>query len=384
MRNRMLAAVVGLVAMLLLAGCMGAGSSAPAKLAVQPGALDFGAEQVELALLVGNDGDEQLDWSVAVGEGAAWLAASPAAGVDDGTVLVSVDREGLAEGSYSGWLRVESNGGTETVSVFMNVRLADEGEEPPATDVPDKVRNLDVRGVTMPVEFASAGATFASELWSVLGRMDDMLFEAAPFRATATAPVVERAALPAGYEAAFALSWDSVAGATGYRLFKHNGIEYEAVADVAVADLEDAEEPTYVFSGAFAVGDTATFRVQAVNDVGGGTPSAADEGIIIGAQTLVMPGNGSTTSARPTFLWEAHDAASGYILTVAAGDRNAHVWQQVVVDDVEAVYPGDDPAVGERLAAGDYLWYVVTHGPMDADGKAKALSFSRDWTFHVD
>lgn len=389
MQKRTLSVAAGLVLLVLLAGCngVGPGPSSPAALTVEPGSLDFGSELTELSLLIGNVGGETLEWSVEAAEEASWLSVSPTEGVDGATVTVSVDRSGLAAGEYSAALEVVSNGGSETVTVHM--RVAAEGDESPGA-LPGQVVNLDVRGVTAPAELMASALNPSSRAAALRAALDaaDATFAAAGFSAdfgAAPSGSVSPSALPAGVEAAFVLSWDPTPGATGYRLYERVGGSYELAAEVSVGELENPGNPTYVFDGDYRAGDEATFRVQAVNAAGVGAPSEADTGVIIGPQSLLSPGDGSGASANPIFFWRRHEDATGYIVTVSQGEAADHVWQQVVDDGgvTEAAYPGDASGAAPRLEAGEYLWYVVTHGPV-LEGKAAAYAFSPHWTFEVD
>jgi hypothetical protein len=88
-------------------------------LLVSPASLSFGALETGKTLNIYNAGTGELNWTVT--STAAWLSAEPLSGTDDGHVSVTVDRTGLADGTYQADLLVESNGGDGTVPVVMLV-----------------------------------------------------------------------------------------------------------------------------------------------------------------------------------------------------------------------------------------------------------------------
>jgi hypothetical protein len=89
------------------------------ELDVSPGGLTFFSHVDILYLDIFNIGGGDLTWSIVSDQ--TWLSASPTAGTNDGEVTVTVDRTGLAAGTYTGLLTVTSNGGTKWVGVTMYV-----------------------------------------------------------------------------------------------------------------------------------------------------------------------------------------------------------------------------------------------------------------------
>lgn len=115
------------------AQALASGSPPPSnpKLSVLPGALNFGVAATSLGLRVDNSGTGELSInSVTVAQGAGWLSVTSqqtdADGLGDYTV--NVDRAGLADGTYSGRIVVDSDAGTQNVPVIMQVG-ADEGDD---------------------------------------------------------------------------------------------------------------------------------------------------------------------------------------------------------------------------------------------------------------
>jgi len=88
-------------------------------IAVTPGALVFGGVATERTFEISNIGSGVLAWNVT--EDQTWLSVSPASGIGTGTVTVTVDRTGLAEGTYNGSVEVTSNGGDKTIPLQMIV-----------------------------------------------------------------------------------------------------------------------------------------------------------------------------------------------------------------------------------------------------------------------
>jgi len=90
----------------------------PPTLSLSTSTLDFGAETVELQFEITNSGDGELTWTTTASTG--WLDVTPTAGAtqeETDDVVVTVDRSGLAPGSYQGTVDVTSNGGEEAVNV---------------------------------------------------------------------------------------------------------------------------------------------------------------------------------------------------------------------------------------------------------------------------
>ena len=92
-----------------------------AELAVSESSLNFSTTTTDKSILVKNIGAGSLTWSIT--ENIPWLSASPGSGTltTDQNVTISVDRTGLADGSYSETLSVQSNGGNRTINVDMTV-----------------------------------------------------------------------------------------------------------------------------------------------------------------------------------------------------------------------------------------------------------------------
>ncbi|MCK4295290.1 MAG: fibronectin type III domain-containing protein, partial [Candidatus Marinimicrobia bacterium] len=94
-------------------------------LLISPKTLDFGDTLTTLTFDVANAGTGDLNWSIS--DNQEWITTSPTAGTNYGTVNVTVSRDGISPGDYSGTVTVSSNGGTEYVEVYMNMPA----DEPP-------------------------------------------------------------------------------------------------------------------------------------------------------------------------------------------------------------------------------------------------------------
>ena len=98
--------------------------AAPA-LAVSTSALDFGTGLINLTFDITNTGDGSLTWTIS--DGQTWLSAAPTSGSttsETDTITVTANRSSLAAANYSATITVASNGGSETVSVAMEVQAA--------------------------------------------------------------------------------------------------------------------------------------------------------------------------------------------------------------------------------------------------------------------
>lgn len=89
------------------------------QLFVTPTNLYFGSSAVTKFFSIGNVGGGTLDWTVS--ESVSWLTVTPTSGSNSATVNVTVDRIALPSGSYTGDITIESNGGSATVTVFVDV-----------------------------------------------------------------------------------------------------------------------------------------------------------------------------------------------------------------------------------------------------------------------
>ncbi len=94
---------------------------------VLPTSIDFGADLTQLTFQVLNDGGGALDVGVIAGD-AAWLTLAPVSSGDGttniGAVTCTVDRTGLAVGSYTATITVNANNGTvpsRNVAVMLDV-----------------------------------------------------------------------------------------------------------------------------------------------------------------------------------------------------------------------------------------------------------------------
>ncbi|GHT38228.1 hypothetical protein AGMMS49965_00940 [Bacteroidia bacterium] len=89
---------------------------------VSTATLNFGSSISTLALDISNAGKGVLDWSIAYDS--TWFACSPKAGTTEKTsssVVVSVSRAGKERGSYTQVFAISSNGGSQIVTVSMEV-----------------------------------------------------------------------------------------------------------------------------------------------------------------------------------------------------------------------------------------------------------------------
>jgi len=95
-------------------------------LAVSLLSIDFGLEQTSKSVDLTNTGapGSVLSWSLAIDQSTAqWLSSSQTSGATTSadTITLSIDREELIKGPYSGQVIISSNGGNENISVSMSV-----------------------------------------------------------------------------------------------------------------------------------------------------------------------------------------------------------------------------------------------------------------------
>lgn len=95
----------------------------PAKMSIAPKSLAFGLDQSELSFTISNSGDLPLNWNAS--ESLDWLTVTPLQGQTNygapASVKVRVSRMGMNQGQYSGYVRVTSNGGNDSVAVSIEV-----------------------------------------------------------------------------------------------------------------------------------------------------------------------------------------------------------------------------------------------------------------------
>jgi len=93
---------------------------------VSPTTLNFGLDQTSLPLIIKNNGGGALSWNISESPDKLWITGiSPTNGSLNGgesvTVTVTVDRSGLADGTYAGNITVSSDVDNQDVAVIVNV-----------------------------------------------------------------------------------------------------------------------------------------------------------------------------------------------------------------------------------------------------------------------
>jgi len=91
-------------------------------LTVSTKTLDFGDYETGLSFTISNSGSDQINWTVS--ETVPWLSVNPTYGtITTGTsnVIVEVNREYLDPEPYSSSIIIESNRGSVTINIYMNV-----------------------------------------------------------------------------------------------------------------------------------------------------------------------------------------------------------------------------------------------------------------------
>ncbi len=96
-------------------GCVCSESPLPG-LIVFPSTLDFGIDPDPRTFQILNGGGSPVQWTIS--DDREWLAESPLSGTDDAIIKVAANRYLLGPGENEGHVFVESNGDTETVSVY--------------------------------------------------------------------------------------------------------------------------------------------------------------------------------------------------------------------------------------------------------------------------
>ncbi|NQU68886.1 MAG: carboxypeptidase regulatory-like domain-containing protein [Candidatus Marinimicrobia bacterium] len=124
-------------------------------LSVAPSILEFGSSESTMSFTVANAGSGELNWSVS--DNQEWITTSPSSGVGYGTVNVSISREGLEIGDYSGSVTVSSNGGTGDIEISINI---------PEDQAPDAVILNDPAEITFNSMGLSWSVSEASDFYA--------------------------------------------------------------------------------------------------------------------------------------------------------------------------------------------------------------------------
>jgi hypothetical protein len=93
--------------------------------------LDFGKDSETLSLEITNTGKGSLDWHIE--HESTWFSCSPTAGSttkEKSTVVITVNRKQMERGSYRQTFSIASNGGSEDITVTMEVASVNLAYEP--------------------------------------------------------------------------------------------------------------------------------------------------------------------------------------------------------------------------------------------------------------
>ena len=110
-------------------------------------ALEFGNCGIEESFTIANAGDCTLTWQTQITyvNGDGWINVNPESGTtttETDTVIVTVNRAGLAVGNYAGTLTVNSNDGVHDIDVAMQVSAPKLSVTPTTLDVGENLTNL--------------------------------------------------------------------------------------------------------------------------------------------------------------------------------------------------------------------------------------------------
>jgi len=138
-----------------------------------PESLDFGTDLTQLSFTVRNDGGGTLEWSAS--KNVAWVTSlNPSSGSlgagESQSVTVSVERQGLSPGNYTGSISLSSNGGNKEVEVKMAVPVPDSVT---ITNLPSTVETLEHQPLSVQVQASdSLGHPLTFTLLSGPGTID--------------------------------------------------------------------------------------------------------------------------------------------------------------------------------------------------------------------
>jgi hypothetical protein len=89
-------------------------------LSVSPSTVSFGSSTTQKSFAIANIDGGALSWSLSANQ--PWLSASPGSGSGNADITVTVDRSSLNSGNYTATITVESNGGTQSITVTVQVQ----------------------------------------------------------------------------------------------------------------------------------------------------------------------------------------------------------------------------------------------------------------------
>ncbi|NQT63603.1 MAG: carboxypeptidase regulatory-like domain-containing protein [Candidatus Marinimicrobia bacterium] len=128
-------------------------------LSIAPSYLDFGTSESIMPFNVANAGTGDLDWSVS--DNQEWITTSPSSGSGYGTVNVSITRDGLSTGDYSGTVTVSSNGGTGYAEIYMSVGA----DLPPSAVIMNDATEITTSSILLDWEMNTDDDFFAYNLY---------------------------------------------------------------------------------------------------------------------------------------------------------------------------------------------------------------------------
>jgi hypothetical protein len=128
-------------------------------LSVSPKSLNFSSTTTSLSFNVTNTGSGTLNWTIdqpVYNQEPGWITSiAPTSGTttssDAETIMVTVNRAGLAPATYTATIPISSDGGTQNVSVSMNVPPA------PALSVNPKSLNFSTSTTSLSFDVANIG-----------------------------------------------------------------------------------------------------------------------------------------------------------------------------------------------------------------------------------
>lgn len=297
-------------------------ANAPA-LSVSPLTLDLGATSTSGAFSVNNAGGGTLNWTAAAAAGAPWITSvSPASGTNGANVIITIDRTGLAPGTYNGSVTVASSVGNQTVAVQMSVPT-------PVLSVTPSTLDFGAATTALQISIRNAGGSILN--WSVAANQGWVTFGAGR-TATATGTGdslvtvnVDRTGLPEGANAANVVVTAGAQTAT---------VAVTATVPGSVGPVASMT-PSLIDLG--STGDTATLSIE---NLGGGLLDwslASDQAWLLIEGPAAGPSNSATVNVRVD-----RDAISGAVegtLSLTSNGGNLTTTVRAVATPVPSVTP---------------------------------------------
>jgi hypothetical protein len=298
-------------------------------LAVTPTSLSFsglegGAPPVGQSFSISNAGGGLLSWNVTTN--ASWLTASPASGVDSGSVFVTTSTAGLVAGTYSGTVTVTAAGASGA---------------PQSLQVTLTVTRPDTAAPTVSITSPSSGATLSGTVTVSATAADDVGVRGVQFKLDGANLGAEDPTAPYG------ATWDTTSAASGSHVL--TAVARDAAGNSTTSTgVTVSVTNTAPLPAAYLVGD------QAIESATDSNPAGVAEAFKF---TAVASGTLSALSAYIDVLSTATSVTVG-VYSDVGGHPGALLTQGTRAGPVAGTW-NDVAVTSVSLASGTTYWIAI-------------------------